>query len=120
MRLTRLSAAAVACYALLAMLAGTFAHAQPVSVTLRHGDGNTWQLIRDDKPYFVQGAGGQSQLKLLVECSGNSIRTWGVDHLDKTLDEAQQLGLTVTAGIWLGHERHGFSYHDAKKVDEQL
>ena len=119
MRLTRLSAAAAGCYALLAMLAASTAPAQPAPVTLRHGDAGAWELLRDGNPYFVQGAGGQRSLKLLVECGGNSIRTWGADHLDKTLDEAHQLGLTVTVGIWLGHERHGFSYSDAKQVADQ-
>jgi hypothetical protein len=35
------------------------------------------------------------------------------------LDEAQKRGLTVCAGIWLGHPRHGFDYHDPAQVAEQ-
>ncbi|MGB5193764.1 MAG: glycoside hydrolase family 2 TIM barrel-domain containing protein, partial [Polyangiales bacterium] len=30
------------------------------------------------------------------------------------------LGLSVTVGIWLGHERHGFDYDDETQVSEQL
>ena len=35
-------------------------------------------------------------------------------------DEAYELGLTVSVGIWLGHERHGFDYDDADAVRRQL
>jgi hypothetical protein len=45
----------------------------------------------------------------------------GVDHLDKTLDEAQQLGLDrYRRHLARATSGHGFSYHDAKQVDEQL
>jgi hypothetical protein len=43
----------------------------------------------------------------------NSFRTWGADNLEAQLDEAHRLGLAVTVGIWLGHERHGFNYNNA-------
>ena len=48
------------------------------------------------------------------------MRTWGVEKAGKVLDEAQKLGITVTVGIWLGHERHGFNYNDADQVARQL
>ena len=41
------------------------------------------------------------------------------DDFGKTLDTAQKLGLTVTAGIWLGHLEHGFNYNNADQVAEQ-
>ncbi len=115
--------AAIAWYALLVTLAASraVAGAQPVPVELRHvnGDAKTWQLVRDGKPYFINGAGGDKSLKLLAESGGNSVRTWGADNLAAKLDEAHRLGLTVTVGIWLGHERHGFNYNDAKQVADQ-
>src|SRR5688500_10541849 len=82
----------VAWYALLVMLAASrsahLAAAQPVPVGLRHvnGDAKTWQFVREGKPYFINGVGGQDSLKLLVDCGGNSIRTWGADHLAEKLD----------------------------------
>ena len=39
--------------------------------------------------------------------------------MQATLDECQELGMTVTVGIWLGHERHGFNYNNADQVAEQ-
>jgi hypothetical protein len=93
-----------------------------VPVQLRHtADGAGWELLRAGKPFFIQGAGGSRSLQLLVDCGGNSIRTWGADEgLQRQLDEAQRLGLTVTIGIWLGHERHGFNYADSKQVADQF
>src|SRR4051795_8593028 len=67
-----------------------------------------WQLLRDGKPYFIKGVGGDAPKAMLPEVGANSFRTWGADRLDAQLDEAQRLGLTVTVGIWLEHERHGF------------
>ena len=85
-----------------------------------------WQLLRGGEPYFILGAGGSHSLGALAEAGGNSIRTWdaenvrGEDDVGVILDEAQALGLTVTVGIWLGHERHGFDYDDPKQVSAQL
>ena len=93
--------------------------AEPVRVELRSSDDGS-QLFRDAKPYLIRGGGGSSSLKELKAAGGNSIRTWGAEHLDKTLDEAQSLGLTVTVGIWLGHARHGFDYTNAKQVEDQF
>ena len=78
-----------------------------------------FQLIRNGQPYFIKGVGGDGSRKLLVHSGGNSFRTWGADNLQQVLDEAQQLGLSVTVGFWLGHERHGFNYNDADQVAAQ-
>jgi Glycosyl hydrolases family 2, TIM barrel domain len=78
-----------------------------------------FQLIRDGKPYFIQGAGGDASKQLLVDCGGNSFRTWGADNIDDKLAEAQKLGLTVTIGIWLRHDKN-FSYNNNKAVRAQL
>ncbi len=81
------------------------------------GDG--FELQRDGKPFFIKGGGGDGSFKVLAEAGGNSVRTWGPEKAAKVLDEAQKLGLTVTLGIWLGHERHGFNYNDADQVAKQ-
>jgi Glycosyl hydrolases family 2, TIM barrel domain len=79
-----------------------------------------WELRRNGEPYFIRGAGGQGHLETLVDVGGNSIRTWGADRAGEVLDLAQELGLTVTVGIWLEHERHGFDYSDDQAVSRQL
>jgi hypothetical protein len=79
-----------------------------------------WQLLRGGKPYFIKGVGGDAPKSLLVQLGGNTFRTWGADRLSADLDEARQLGLTVIAGMWLGHKRAGFDYHNAEQVKRQF
>ncbi len=92
------------------------------SVVRVNKDGNGYRLERDDKPYLIKGAGGDTSpkaLEALVAAGGNSVRTWGADKLGNLLDEAHRRGVTVTVGLWLGHERHGFNYNDADQVAKQ-
>ena len=79
-----------------------------------------WEMLRDGKPYYVKGAGGDTHLDLVVQIGGNSIRTWGIDDAQTILDNAQKQGLTVMLGMWLQHERHGFDYSNRAKVEKQL
>lgn len=95
------------------------AQADAIPVELKKTE-HGWQLLRDGEPYFVRGAGGDASLETLAAAGANSVRTWGADDLDALLDEAYALGLSVTVGIWLGHERHGFDYHDEAQLAEQM
>lgn len=80
---------------------------------------NGWQLTRNGQPYVIKGVGGDKRLDQLAAAGGNSIRTWSADKLEPILDEAHKHGLTVTVGLWLGHERHGFDYNNADQVAAQ-
>ncbi|PQV63094.1 Glycosyl hydrolases family 2, TIM barrel domain [Abditibacterium utsteinense] len=83
-------------------------------------NGEKWQLMRNGQAYFIKGVGGDGSKEALKTAGGNSFRTWGADNLEKQLNDAQKLGLTVTVGIWLGHKEHGFDYHNAQQVADQL
>lgn len=112
--------AAIACLSLFACLAPpSLASAEAIPVQLRQ-TAQGWQLLRGGEPYFIRGAGGKGSLKQLAAAGANSVRTWGADDLGKMLDEAHALGLSVTVGIWLGHKRHGFDYHDKAQVGQQF
>ncbi len=89
------------------------------SVVKVAGTPGKFHLVRNGQPYFINGVGGNGSMKLLVEIGGNSIRTWGAEQLGQTLDEAHRHGLTVTAGIWLGHTG-GFNYSDPAAVKQQF
>jgi hypothetical protein len=78
-----------------------------------------FQLVRNGQPYLIKGAGGHSRVAELVTAGGNSVRTWHAENMGKCLDDAQDAGLTVTLGLWLGHERHGFRYDDPESVAAQ-
>jgi hypothetical protein len=101
------------------LLSPSAVYAEAIPVELHQTD-DGWQLLRDGEPYLIRGAGGTHSLQQLADAGANSIRTWDADNLDDLLDEAHDLGLTVTVGIWLGHERHGFDYNDKTQVAEQL
>lgn len=88
--------------------------AVPVTVSVKDG------MIRGGKPYFVKGAGGDTRLDQLAGLGANSIRTWSTGGLDATLDKAQALGLTVSAGIWLESECSWFSYAKPDQCAKQL
>jgi hypothetical protein len=108
-------------FASFAALSVADAHAasQPVKVALQTSSDGSVTLTRGGKPYVIHGGGGWTNLELLAASGGNSIRTWGTDGLEPILDKAHALGLTVTVGLWLGHERHGFNYNDPKQVADQ-
>lgn len=99
----------------------------PVEV-VRTRDG--FALLRGGEPYFIRGAGGTAQLDLVVAAGGNSIRTWGERQLEprewpdgrvrSLLDVAHEKGISVCAGFWVQHPRHGFSYDDAEAVERQI
>jgi hypothetical protein len=103
------------------MLALT-ALAHPVQVV---ADGDGWKLIRAGQPYQLHGVGGATKLELARSLGATTIRTWGVDQLERTiegkplLDYAHSLGLTVMVGLWIGHERHGFDYTDNAQLERQ-
>ena len=101
------------------VLSASVTWADAIPVELRETE-RGWQLFRDGKPYFIRGAGGDAPLDQLAAAGANSIRTWGGDDIDALLDEAHALGLSVTVGIWLGHERHGFDYADEAQVQKQM
>jgi len=100
------------------LLMWSTAMADAVPVELQKTDSG-WQLLRGGEPYLIRGAGGDGSLQQLAAAGGNSVRTWGGD-VGTLLDDAHALGLTVTVGIWLGHERHGFDYDDQAQVTAQL
>jgi hypothetical protein len=75
---------------------------------------------RSGHPYFVKGAGGTAKMEFLKSTGGNSIRTWSTVNAGQVLNDAKRLGLTVTMGLDVARERHGFNYDDPDAVQKQL
>jgi hypothetical protein len=108
---------------LLALVGAAAAGGEPApkgSVVRVERSGKGFRLLKDDRPYFIRGAGwGNGDLRALKEAGGNSVRTWSADDLGPLLDRAHALGLTVAAGVWLGQAREGFRYDDPKALAAQ-
>lgn len=101
-------------------------------VQLNAKDDGSFELLRNGEPYFVNGAGTGAgagleagNLELIVASGGNSIRTWGIEQLDAQVDgkplleRAGELGISVLAGFWVQHARHGFDYGDPNRIEVQ-
>jgi len=98
-------------------------HAAEVCVE-RSPDGRS-TLLRDGNPFAIRGACGTGHLDQLKALGGNSIRTYGTEQLEEVvdgkplLDRCAELDLSVAAGLWVQHERHGFDYTDKARVAAQ-
>jgi len=79
-----------------------------------------YQLLRNGEPYFIKGAGGYRYYNRLKECGGNSIRIWSTLGAKEAMDQAHELGLTVTLGLDIERESLGFDYNNKKAVEEQF
>lgn len=90
----------------------------------QNGD-SSFILTRNGQPYEIRGVGGDTHLETASRLGATTIRTWGAAQLDKKensqslLDRCQALDLTVMAGIWIQHERHGFDYGDPAQIKAQ-
>jgi hypothetical protein len=91
----------------------------PIKVEVRQ-ESDGFQLYRGGEPYYIKGVGGQTYLDRAVAYGANSLRTWGSGEAVNILDKAHEKGLSVLFGLWVGQERQGFDYDDAKAVQAQL
>lgn len=93
--------------------------AKPCKAEIKKQD-NQYQLYVSGKPYYIKGAGGYSYYDQLKHYGGNSVRLWSTEGAKEYLDKAWSLGMTVTLGLNMELERHGFDYNDKEAVAEQL
>lgn len=96
----------------------------PIKVEIVRTDAG-YQLLRGGEPYEIHGAGmGHDDIERFARHGGNSIRTWSTlsenDGTRALLDSADEHGVTVSLGLPMRPERHGFDYNDAEAVAEQL
>lgn len=77
---------------------------------------NSFQLLVDNRPYFIKGAVGSDYLDKLKKYGGNSIRT---GSNIRVLDKASSLGLTVLVNLPVRAERDGMNYDDTAAVRMQ-
>ena len=69
-------------------------------------------LIRNNEPFLIKGAAGNSQLKELKEAGGNTIRLYDTIDLKKNLDAANELDLAVIVDIPLPKYGDGSHFYE--------
>ncbi|HAQ21320.1 MAG TPA: hypothetical protein DCR40_19125 [Prolixibacteraceae bacterium] len=79
-------------------------------------DGNDWQLLVNQKPFFIKGVVGHTYLEKVKEYGGNSVR---IGFRKEELDKAQQLGLKALVNLPANAERYGFDYDDTEAIRKQ-
>ncbi|MEO1050490.1 MAG: glycoside hydrolase family 2 TIM barrel-domain containing protein [Bacteroidota bacterium] len=80
-----------------------------------------YRIFLNGQPFYIKGAGvDKGSLEALSVHGANSFRTWHTGNGKEVLDQAQELGLKVMMGVWVGLERHGFDYNDEEAVKKQL
>ena len=91
-----------------------------IQVKLEQTDSG-WQLFRGGEPYYINGVGCDGPMGDLAATGANSLRTWHFNEdTRKYLDAAHAKNISVTVGIWLGHERHGVDYQDYDSMAKQI
>ncbi|HHP7235597.1 MAG TPA: glycoside hydrolase family 2 TIM barrel-domain containing protein [Desulfobacterales bacterium] len=65
--------------------------------------GESFQLYRNNEPYYIKGVGGSRRLASAAAAGANSVRTWSAQSAGSVLDRADELGMTVLLGVWLSH-----------------
>jgi len=75
-------------------------------------DGEGWALRFNGDPYEIRGVGGLWNLELAASLGANSVRTWGAEDWPEAFAQAERLGMTVLAGVWLSHDPSDYDDED--------
>ena len=75
-----------------------------------------FELLVDNKPFFMKGAVGSSGIELVKKYGGNGVRTGSSKRL---LDEVHALGLMALANLPVSSQRDGFDYDNVEAVKQQ-
>jgi hypothetical protein len=78
--------------------------------------GNQWQLLCNDVPFYIKGAVGWKHFETLREYGGNAIRSRARKDM---LDRAHTCGLKVMAGLPVHGERNAMDWGDDQQVSTQ-
>lgn len=98
--------------------------AQPTRVEVHRTD-TGFELLRDGRPFRIDGVGGMDHFGVAASIGVNTIRTWGAESIDEESDDrtlaenAHDHGLAIVAGLWVNHYDDGSFYRDPKKVQAQ-
>ncbi len=81
----------------------------------------SYRLYRGGTPFFIKGARTlrTRYMEKVAQYGGNSVRIGYHDRVEKVLNKADSLDLTVLFGLPMKPERDGFDYDDQEAVKKQ-
>ena len=100
-------------FLLMFVLFSVKSYSQQVQIIINQGN---WQLLLNNKPYFIKGVVGHTYLEKVKEYGGNSVR---IGFRKEELDKAHLLGLKALVNLPANSERYGFDYNDTEAVKKQ-
>ncbi len=81
---------------------------------------NGFDLIRNNEPFYIKGAGGNSHLKELREIGGNTIRLYDTLNINQLLDEAYQNKLAVIVDIFIPRFQTDYNPYSISENNDTL
>ncbi|KAA6437094.1 hypothetical protein FEM33_20050 [Dyadobacter flavalbus] len=76
-------------------------------------------LYKNNKPFFIKGAGGSANLNLLKQLGGNAIRIWDTTNLGVVLDSAHANNISVIVGLPVQNSNVADMYQDPDRIAAQ-
>lgn len=79
-----------------------------------------YELYRNGKPFYIQGASGDSYMEELKKAGANTFRVYDTINIKETLDKAQKLDLAVIVDLMLPRFKGSEEYYTNVKTRNQL
>lgn len=85
-----------------------------------HPTNDGFQLIRNGKPFIINGACGNVNLELLAKIGANTIRIYDTTNITEILDEAHKLNLAVVVDIDIPKYSNTYNFYLDKSNTDSL
>ena len=89
---------------------------QKTKVKINKKPSGGFELLVDNKPFFMKGAVGSSGLELVKKYGGNGVR---IGATKENLDKVHALGMKALANLPVVSQRGGFDYDDDEAIKIQ-
>jgi hypothetical protein len=94
-------------------------YAQPVKTEIRKV-GKSFEFVRADKPFFIQGVAGESRYAYAASIGANAIRIRHQALAPAALDSAAALGLSVLVTLRIPSKEEGFDPANSAQAAELI
>ncbi|WP_224483746.1 hypothetical protein [Robertkochia aurantiaca] len=83
--------------------------------------GDTYRIFKDGEPLYIKGAAGEAtQMELLRDIGGNTIRFYDTLQLQSNLDSAMKHGLSVIVDIPLPRYNEKYNVYASERIKNDI